>query len=195
MSALLVTALLASSPAAAQQPPTSSPAAAASSGADAKPAPALPVSLDRIRDGLDRPADGLLLKAFQKEPTFRVQIQERQSIEDLLATLNFKTGPTPAEGIYGFEQQRMMVPSVDNPLAQPYAAFSQGQLMTILVQNLVGRYLAKPIASAVTRAVREHAEAAARKEVQDAIDQYCAGKPNQGAGVGLCDTPASTSNR
>lgn len=186
MTALLVTALLASSPAAAQQPPASSSAAAVSSGADATPAPALPVSLDRIRDGLERPA-GRLLKAFQEEPTFRVQIQERQKIEALLATLNFKTGPTPAGGIYAFEQQRMMVPSVDNPLAQPYAAFSQGQLLTILVQNLVGRYLATHAANAITKAVREHAEAAARKEVEDAIDEYCTSKPDHGAGIRLCE--------
>ncbi|MEP7309622.1 MAG: hypothetical protein ABJA98_29290 [Acidobacteriota bacterium] len=123
---------------------------------------------------------------IDKEPNFRVEIEERRKIDELLATLNFKSGPTPAGGLYAFEQQRMMFPAVDNPLAQPYAAFNQGQLLTILVENLAGKYLVGRAAEAITRSVREHAEASARKEVEEAVAEYCAAKPNNGAGIELC---------
>ena len=189
--ALLITGILAASPVAAQQPEASSSAASSSSKPDAKPASELPVSLDKIRDGLERPATGHLftrhfIKALDKEPNFRVDIEERRKIDELLATLNFKTGPTPAGGLYAYEQQRMMFPAVDNPLAQPYAAFNQGQLLTILAEDLAGKYLAGRAADAITKSVRERAEAAARKEVDDSVAEYCAAKPNNGAGIQLC---------
>src|SRR5262245_45867884 len=188
LTALVVAASLWTVPAGAQQaepsppPAESSPAADKSSPkADSKNAPDLPVSLDRIRDALERPtAPGQLRRAIEqsKEPDFRVEIREKRKLEELLATLDFKSGPTPAGGLYAFEQQRLVNPSVDNPLAQPYAAFSQGQLLTILIENLVGKYLADKAVSAITRSMRERAEADARREVEEAIGDYCAGKPN-----------------
>src|SRR5262245_7432623 len=200
---LLIAVVLATSPAAAQQekPPDaaaqSSPAAAASSSPpDAKVNPELPVSLDRIREALDRPAaPGQLLKALDRKPDYRIEIREKQKLEELIATLDFKSGPTPAGGIYAAEQQRMLFPPVDNPLAQPYAAFNQAELATILVENLVGRYLVSKAASAITKAQREAAEAAARREVEEAIIDFCAAKPNNGAGIQLCmPTPAAASS-
>jgi hypothetical protein len=197
LTALVVTACLLAAPASAQQAEPSSPAANPSPQADAKAATDLPVSLDRIRDALDRPAGpGQLLRALDKDkqPDFRVEIREKRKLEELIATLDFKSGPTPAGGIYAYELQRMLVPPVDNPLAQPYAAFSQPQLLTILVENLVGKYLAEKAISAVTRTVRERAEADARREVEEAIADYCAGKPNHGAGIQLCAPVVTTSS-
>jgi hypothetical protein len=188
--ALLLTGILASSSAAAQQPEPASSAASSSSTPDNKPALDLPVSLEKIRDGVERPTAPLfatrMIKSLDKEPSFRVEVEERRKIEELLATLNFKAGPTPAGGLYAYEQQRMMAPPVDNPLAQPYAAFNQGQLLTILVENLAGKYLAGKAADAITKSVREHAEAAARKDVEVAVAGYCASKPGSGAGIELC---------
>ena len=197
--ALLLSALLAAptlAAQAAQEPAASSPAAESSSAADAKTNGALPVSLGKIREGLERPTATQMLKselskAVDREPNFRLEIQERQKIEELLATLDFKSGPTPAGGLYAFEQQRITTPSVDNPLAQPYAAFNQGQLLTILVENLAGKYLAGKAADAITKSMRERAEAAARKDVADAVADYCAGKPNNGAGLEICTTPVA----
>ena len=191
LSALLVTAALATAPAAAQQAQSSS-SSVAPSPADDKSSSDLPVSLDRIREGLERPAPtGHLLKALDRQPDFRVEIREKQKLEELIASLDFKAGPTPAGGLYAFEQQRMLTPSVDNPLAQPYAAFSQGQLMTILVENLVGKYFAGKALSAISKAQRETAEEAARRQVAEAIAEYCAAKPNQGAGIELCAPAAA----
>src|SRR5262249_10387050 len=151
----------------------------------------LPVSLDKIRGALDPPAGVGLLKGIDEPPTFRIEIRERQKIQELLSTLDFKSGPTPPGGVYAYEQQRLLFPSVDNPLAQPYSAFNQGQLLTILVENLAGKYLAGRAIESITKAQREHAEAAARREVEQAIAEYCAGKPDGGAGIQLCELPPS----
>ena len=59
----------------------------------------LPVSLDRIREGLEQTPRvtlrGLDQLAPKQEAQFRVEIEERRKIDDLLATLNFKSGPVP----------------------------------------------------------------------------------------------------
>ena len=147
----------------------------------------LPVSLDKIREGLQQ-TPAISLRSLDERPTFRVQILERQKIEELLSTLNFKTGPTPAGGLYMAEQQRLMFNPVDRPLMQPYSAFGQGQLLTILFENLVGRYLGGKVGTAISKAERAHAEANAREEVRAAVAQYCNAQPNLGVGIQICDT-------
>src|SRR5437870_7075290 len=141
----------------------------------------LPVSVNRIRQALAQPAEPLKgLKGLDETPTFRVEIRERLKIEELLQSLNLKSGPPVPGGLYGYEQQRQLFPSVDNPLAQPYAAFNQGELLTVLVENLVGRYLAGRAINSITAAERAHAEATAKEEVGQAVAQYCAAQPNHG---------------
>src|SRR6185295_8045442 len=126
--------------------------------------PNLPVSLDRIRKALEQPAQPAL--KIPDNPTFSIQIQERNRLQDLLSTLDFKGGPVPAGGLYAAEMQRVMFPAVSNPLRQPYAAFSQPELLTILIENLVGKYLIGKAFGAINGAERERAEAAARDEVR-----------------------------
>ena len=188
--ALLVTGILTSAPAMAQQVPSSPPSSPSSSEQDRKPASPrdLPVSLEKIRGALERPAPPALFKGIsdKTKADFHVEIRERQKIEELLATLNFNGGPTPPGGWYGYEQQRIMFPSVDNPLAQPYAAFGQGQLIVILLENLIGKYITSRAVQSVTNAVHESAERAARRQVNEAIADYCAAQPNAGAGIRIC---------
>ena len=191
---LLVTAMLTAASAQAQPPVSSSAGESSSVAQDAGQTPGipnaelLPVSLDKIRDALQT-TPTVSLRTLDERPTFRVQIRERQKIEELLAMLNFKSAPAPGGGAYGFEQQRQMFPAVDNPLRQPYAAFNQPELLTILVENLVGKYLAGRAISAITSAERAHAEAAAREEVHTAIGDYCAAQLNGGAGIQICSSP------
>jgi len=215
--ALLVATSLSTSPAFAQQagrPPAPTPASAAvdsaATGVDgqqstaeerqsndkqtadkpAEPSLRLPVSVNRIRQALAQPAEPLRgLKGLDETPTFRVEIRERLKIEELLQSLNFKSGPAVPGGLYAYEQQRQLFPSVDNPLVQPYGAFNQGELLTILVENLVGRYLAGRAINSITAAERAHAEAAAKEEVGQAVAQYCAAQPNHGAGIQICNQP------
>jgi hypothetical protein len=196
--AVLFTAILTTATAGAQIPQTSSTTASSSEQQDGtrngtndqeaeKKGPSLPVSIDKIREALEQPAPSLSLRTLDERPMFRIQIQERTKIEELLASLNFKTGPVPGAGLYGFEMQRQMFPAVDNPLRQPYAAFNQPELLTILVENLVGTYLAGKAAGAISSAERAHAEARAREEVRAAVEQYCNAQPHGGAGTQICD--------
>jgi hypothetical protein len=145
----------------------------------------LPVSLDKIKEALQQPPT-ISLRTLDERPTFYVQIRERMKIEELIASLNFKSGPVPAGGVYMQEQQRIMFPAVDNPLVQPFAAFSQSELLTILIENLVGKYLGGKAMNAISKADRARAEAAAREEVRAAVEQYCNAQPNAGAGLAIC---------
>jgi hypothetical protein len=147
----------------------------------------LPVSLDRIRKELERPSR-LTVPDVRDQPTFRVEVQERNRLQDLLLTLDFSAGPTPAGGLYAAEMQRMMFPSVSNPLRQPLAAFNQTELLTVLIQTLAGTYLAGRAIDAISNADRAAAEAAARAELRRAIALYCGQQPDSGAGIAICTT-------
>jgi hypothetical protein len=183
---LLFAAILVASPARAQQPTASPPPDPPSTAQDGHLN--LPVSIDKIRGALAQPAPTLSLRTIDERPSFRLQILERQKIEELLASLNFKAGPTPAGGLYMAEQQRLMFNPVDRPLMQPFAAFNQGELLTLLVENLVGKYLAGRAVNAVSKLERERAESNAREEVRAAVGQYCNSQPNAGAGIQICSS-------
>jgi hypothetical protein len=200
--ALLFSAILFAAPASAQPPPASAPTdaqqtekgrtdvSAQAGGSSAEDTTLnLPVSLDRIKDKLQQ-SEGVPVLKIDERPTFRVLIRERRQIEELLATLNFKSGPTPAGGVYMQEQQRVMFNPVDHPLMQPYAAFGQGQLLTILIENLVGHYLAGKTGDAVSKIERARAEGQARDEVRAAVGEYCNAQPNLGAGLQICSSIA-----
>jgi len=195
LTALVFTALLvaASSPAQETEPSFASQASSPTQDVkqadkDKKPDAGLPVSLDKIKKELEQPS-APTLRGLNEKATFTLQIREKQkvSLDDLIKSLDFKAGPVPAGGVYAAELQRQAFPPTNNPLAQPYAAFSQGELLTILVENLVGKYLAGKAANAITGAMRDHAVAAARDEVQQAVNEYCAAQPNRGAGIQICD--------
>jgi hypothetical protein len=178
---LLLASTLIGAPAAAQdRKPSTAPSAE-----DAR-RDELPVSLERIREGLATGPSTLSLSALEKPPDFRVEVQERRVIEEILATLDFKTGPVPAGGLYAYEQQRQLFNPVDRPLAQPYAAFSAGEAIVIAIENLIGKYLGGRLADAVSSAERAKAEAAARRDVAGAIEKYCAADPERAKRLSIC---------
>jgi hypothetical protein len=131
------------SPARAQAPasPSIDSATAAETGE-------LPVSLERIREALKK-SNPSILSGLDRQADFRIEIQEKQKLDELLKRLDVRAGPVPAGGLYMYEQNRMLFNPVDRPLMQPYAAFNGGQLVTIAVQNLLARYLGKPLLNAV----------------------------------------------
>lgn len=180
---LLLAAILA------QEPPTGQPSAPQDA-----PELVLPVSLDKIRAGLQETPLTPPLRGLDEVPTFKVEIHEQGkpfAFDELIRSLapGFKAGPVPAGGVYAYELNRVTNNPVSNPLTQPYAAFSQPELLTVLVENLVGKYLAGKAVDAVTSAERSHAEAQARDEVHRAVAEYCAAQPNGGRGIEICTTP------
>ncbi len=179
---LLLVGALAVSPASAQDVRPSSPSGTQSSGqVTGVKTPSLPVSLEHIREGLKRQATESLLKKAEIPADFRIHIIEQQKLDDMLSKLDFKSGvgPIPAGGVYAYEQQRRLFNPVDHPLAQPYSAFSGGELITIALENLVARYLGGAFIDSVSDAERARAERAAREEVARDIETYCRRHPDR----------------
>jgi len=180
--ALVLTALLAtlatSSAAMAQQPASETPASRKDDSAFN-----LPVSLDRIRAGLAQPAPAEPLKGLNDPvPTFKVEIQEQQKFNELLSKLKFdKGGPQIAGGIDAYEQYQLAFPRIDNPLAQPYAAFGTGQLLTLSLEALIEKYMAQKMKHVVGDALRAQAEREAREEVARSLTQFWASQPASSA--------------
>jgi hypothetical protein len=185
--ALLVTAILWSSDGFAQQPQPSAPAenpssvqdATSTSGTkDAGPGPTLPVSLEKIREALSQPPPSEPLKGLNEPPTFRLEIQERQKFEALMAKIKFdKGGPVVAGGNDAYDQQQRLFPRIDNPRLQPYGAFSTGEIMTLGIEALVEKYVAQKVAHVFGDALRAQAEREAREEVARALAGFWASQP------------------
>jgi hypothetical protein len=199
LSALVVAAVLSSAPLSAQDARPSSDEVAVSSSAatsqaatsdapqvDPEASGALPVSLDRIREALSKPAELSGLHKLEIKPDFSVRVQERAHIQAILSTLDFKTGPRAPGGLYGYEQQRLIWNKVDRPLAQPYAGFSGGEMITLAIEGLMQKYLGSTLLNSISTAEREGAERAAREEVSRAISEYCGSRPDAGRSLQVC---------
>jgi len=175
---VVLAAALVPVPASAQHRQVSSAGTPASSAEDAQAESALPVSLDHIREGLKK-TDSPLLHPNELPADFRLEIVEQQKIDELLKKLDFKTGPAPGGGLYGYEQQQRLFNPTDHPLQQPYAAFSGGEFFTIAAENLIGKYLGGPLVKAFSGAERGRADRAAHEEVDREIAAYCAARPDR----------------
>jgi hypothetical protein len=146
----------------------------------------LPVSLDRIREALSKPPELTLLHKLEFKPDFSVQVQERAHIQTILSTLDFKSGPRLPGGLYGYEQQQQIWNKVDRPLAQPYAAFNGGELITLAIEGLMQKYLGGALLNGISNVERESAERAAKAEVSRAISEYCVSQPDAGRSLQVC---------
>jgi hypothetical protein len=175
LTALVV--LVTSGAASAQQPSAGTPATNDESRLN--PPPNLPVSLDKIRAGLSQPAPAEALKGLNDPPpTFKVEIQEQQRFDQLVSKLKFdKGGPPVPGGRDAYEQYQRLFPRIDNPLVQPYAGFSGGEMTTLAIEALIEKYLAQKMANVVGTALREQAERDAREEVARSLAQFQASQP------------------
>jgi hypothetical protein len=190
LSFLLIAAILSAPPTLAQQSPSSSGDADSSSTVDKEPSN-LPVSVDRIREALATAPPKPLLRGLDERPDFAVTVEERIILENFFKPEDFTVGPVPAGGLYAYEQQRVVSNSVDEPLAQPYAAFSGGELMTLAIQGLLFKYLGQEVTDRVIAAHRAHRASEARETVLKAIQAYCAVQPAGGAAIEICSAPQS----
>ena len=135
----------------------------------------LPISMDKIRSALMQPGPAEPLKGLSvaDAPTFHVDVLEQQKFENLFAKIKFdQPGPQVAGGIYAYDQFQRLFPRIDNPLVQPYAAFSTGELITLGVEALVEKYVADKMSHVVGPALREQAEREARDEVARSLAAY-----------------------
>lgn len=119
---------------------------------------------------------------------FRSEVHEQQKLDELVRSLDFRGGPVPAGGLYNYEQQRVMRNSL-NPLMQPYAAFSGGELLTVSIEALAEKYLGGKAIGSVSKAERARAESAARAEVLRRIADWCAAQPEQATNQPICQNP------
>lgn len=143
----------------------------------------LPVSLDKIKEGLSQqlsePLKGLNLAAADT-PTFRINVTEQQKFEELLAKIKWDPpGPQVAGGIYAYEQQERLFPRINNPRVQPYSAFTTGEIATLAVEALIEKYVAEKMAQVVGTALKEQAEREAREDVARSLKSYLDAKPKE----------------
>jgi hypothetical protein len=188
---LVVAALLVGGPASAQEPPAS-PARGAQSPAEDGATPTLPVSLDRIREGLNQPVDEPSLRSLSERADFIVTIQEdvkdRTTFQKSLETIDVSGGPTPAGGLYAYEQQRVLS-RMNRPYEfQPLAGFSSGELLQVAITSALSRLFGTQLANMFGELSRTGAERAAHEQVERAVAEYCARQPNGGDGIAICST-------
>jgi hypothetical protein len=127
-----------------------------------EPVPDLPVSVDRIRRKLSRPA---MIRTEGDRLVFRVEVLGRKpTIEDILGPDNLK-GPTPA----GSPSHQDFLDLVTPEGVKGYAAFSNREAFVVAATSFALKW-------ALQRAIHkfENAKAAiereaARKEVQEAL--------------------------
>ena len=177
---LILAGLLAGSPAGAQTPAPSqlSPPATVESQTQDDGSFSLPVSIDTIRERLARPP---ALRGLDRRPDFSVTVEIEQRLQEMFHALELKLGPAPPGGLYAYEQQRLLFNKTDDPLAQPFAQFSSGQLLTLAIEALVGKWAVGRLSSAS----RGRAEREAREEVSRAIADFCAKQPDR-ARIEIC---------
>lgn len=142
-----------------------------------KPAPQaldVPVSLDRIRDALAQPPPAEPLKGLDERPTFRLQIVERRRFEQLMEAIKFDGGGGPEVfgGRANYEMQRLLFPPVDNPLVQPYAAFSTSEVLTLAAEALAEKLVTPKISQMFSELLRGQTEREAREEVARALAAF-----------------------
>lgn len=146
-----------------------------------------PVSLDRIRDGLRQEVTRSLLRSTDIPADFKIQILEQQKTDDLLSKMEIgKPGPRPFGGTALWEQNRRLFNPVDNPLIQPYAVFSPAELIDVTYKSLLFHYLGKAALQGAGALRDNMRKSAAQREVDVAIAEFCAQRPDR-SDIKLCN--------
>lgn len=150
--------------------------------------PVEPASLDRIRGKL-HVTTAPHLRNLDIRADFSVHVEERRNFDDILAKLDFSTGPAPAGGLYGYEMQRQQNSLMSRPLQQPYAAYGAGEFFTIAAQNLAKVYFGNQLKRGFAAVRQSAAQARAEREVSEDIAAYCAARPDR-TELQLCSPPS-----
>jgi hypothetical protein len=160
------------------QPPVGRPEAAGAPGAQQAEPPAavidrLPISIEAIKDGIERAPEPPSALRIGPLPTFRVTVygQRRQLLPDFKETLRQPwQAPIPG-GIHNKEIMDLITP----PTMRPFGAFTNGDLAevagTALVSALAGRALYKGY-TAARGALRGWREERIREEVEAELEAF-----------------------
>jgi hypothetical protein len=139
-------------------------------GADRMPPPPdLPVSLERVREGLARP--DLLRAQFGDDGrvVFRVEVEGRlPTFQSFIGEDEPLTGPTPFGSMTHSDFLQMVTPST----MRSYQAFTTGELLQVLATSYVSGAILNGAAAAVKGVrgmVRERRSKLAREEVRQVI--------------------------
>lgn len=130
----------------------------------------LPIDLEKIQRALAKePAirvDEPIVRSTTDLPRFRVHIErEAPSIQEILGP-DFLRGPVAYGGLTHQEFLNMVTPKD----VQGYAAFSNGQAITVALTSLAAQWAVNTAIRKLQDARDERAREAARKEVQEALE-------------------------
>ena len=132
----------------------------------------LPVSLDNVRKGLERPPSGF---GLLRMPDFYVRVEALAQPLDVGLFRPAKDFHPPIPfGIYEYEQMRAASPTGTPPIA--------GFNVMSVVQSLGG---------VISRANRARSQRDAKETVRRAMEEFCAAQPDRGASVPGCVSPAT----
>jgi hypothetical protein len=147
--------------AAAPQPPDEAASQPAANGNE--PAADLPVSLSRIRQALSRPP---AIRLQGERLVFRVEVLGRKpTIEDILGP-DYLKGPVPNAGMSHQEFLNMVTPKD----VQGYAAFNNREAFTVAATSFALQWALQKAIRKFETAKQEREREAARKEVQEALE-------------------------
>lgn len=168
--ALLALAAGAGAQTAPAAPRATAPAAASASPGE-PPDADLPVSLDRIRRGLSRQDTLASAAAQQWRPMFRVEVDgELPSFSAFIGEGESLTGPSPWGSMTHSDFLQMVTP----PQARSFGASTNSDLLQVLATSLLSGFAVQGVMSAVQAVpdiIRRGREAAARREVQQVLQE------------------------
>ena len=166
--AVLMAALLAP-----QQPVTPARPAEPAPSATQPAAIDLPVDLDKIQQALSRPP---AIRTTSSRPVFRVEIlAKKPTIEDILGP-DYLKGPVPYGSMTHQEFLNMVTPSEYRGMG----VFTGGEALTVAATSIGLQWALMKAIDKVKQARTERAKAAARKEVQEALDKLAAARKKAG---------------
>ena len=122
----------------------------------------LPIDIDKIQRAVSRrPA----IRLETQRSVFRIEIFGRKpTIEDILGR-DYLKGPAPAGGMTHQEFLNMVTPKD----VQGYAAFSNGQAITVAATSLALQWALQKAIQKYTDAKEDRAREAAKREVEEAL--------------------------
>jgi len=130
---------------------------------------ALPIDLAKIQQALAR-RPAIVLRDGDVDdrglPTFRVRVEAQEPTIEMILGPDYLRGPVPVGAMSHREFLNMVTPTD----VQGYAAFSNGQAATVAITSFALQWALKTALEEFHEARDARAKAAARKEVEDALE-------------------------